>query len=77
MSSTKDRRVCLAFAAINLKIGLISMACLSVAKNTGQLRNLNEVDPNLGFVVPVSFVVFVMMALIGVLQGNQCWLMVA
>ena len=65
--SSKDRRVCLAFAAVNIKIGLISLACLSVARNTGVLRDL---DPDLEFIVPVTFVVFVMMALIGVLQGG-------
>ena len=57
LMTSKDRRVCQAFAAVNFttgKIGLISMACLSVAKNTGQLQNLNEVDPNLGFVGPAG-----------------------
>ena len=66
-SSSKDRRVCLAFAAVNLKIGLISLACLSVARNTGVLW---DNDPGSGFIVPVAFVVFVVMALIGVLQGG-------
>ena len=63
--SSKDRRVCLAFAAVNLKIGLLSLVCLSVAMNT-VARWDNEPVP--GFIVPAAFVVFVMMALIGVLQ---------
>ena len=63
--SSKDRRVCLAFAAVNLKIGLLSLVCLSVAKNT-----VARWDDELvyGFIVPAAFVVFVMMALIGALQ---------
>ena len=63
--SSKDRRVCLAFAAVNLKIGLLSLICLSVARRTGALW---DNDPGSGFIVPAAFVVFVMMALIGVLQ---------
>ena len=63
--SSKDRRVCLAFAAVNLKIGLLSLVCLSVAKNT--VARWDD-DPSSGFIVPAAFVVFVMMALIGVLQ---------
>ena len=64
--SSKDRRVCLAFAAVNLKIGLLSLVCLSVARRTTGARWDNEPVP--GFIVPAAFVVFVMMALIGVLQ---------
>ena len=63
--SSKDRRVCLAFAAVNLKIGLLSLVCLSVAKNT--VARWDDM-PVYGFIVPAAFVVFVMMALIGVLQ---------
>ena len=63
--SSKDRRACLAFAAVNLKIGLLSIVCLSVANNT--VAHWGN-DPGSGFIVPAAFVVFVMMALIGVLQ---------
>ena len=63
--SSKDRRVCLGFAAVNLKIGLLSLVCLSVAKNT--VARWDD-EASSGFIVPAAFVVFVMMALIGVLQ---------